>query len=190
MMIAIWEMVFMERRMQSSDRSRGAAAACAVAAIATLLSVAPASAGHWVPGGTYDIDRAVVVSFLRFLAEDGEGQMNIRCDALDGLTVDVGVAGNATLPPGTAVGDDVPATITFFGASPGTVVATGAVLVRQDGAVVVALGRDAAAPLAPLFLAAPEGLEITIAGTTRPVPMADIAERIVTFADHCQGWPR
>lgn len=166
-------------------------AAALVAAAAILVSSLPASAaGRWIPGGTYDIERASRISFLRFLAEDGEGQMNIRCDQLDGLTIDVGVAGNAALPPGVAVGDRVEAVLAFAGSQNGSVTVAGPVLVRQDGAVIVTLSGTEAALIAPFLLQQPEHLDITIEGTTRPVPMADLSTRIVSFADHCAGWPR
>ena len=63
-------------------------------------------------------------------------------------------------------------------------------VVRNPGGALLREEDDRFVLSAELPGIAPEGLEITIAGTTRPVPMADIAERIVTFADHCQGWPR
>jgi hypothetical protein len=64
------------------------------------------------------------------------------------------------------------------------------VLVRDDGAVVVTLSGAEASSIAPFLLQQPERLDITIEGTTRPIPMADLSTRIVSFADHCTSWPR
>ncbi len=166
--------------------------------LATLLggaaalagTMGPANAGRWVPGGTYDIARGVAVSFLRFLAEDGEGQMTIRCDAIDGLTVDVGVAGGGALPAGIAAGADVGVTLSFVGATSGEVTVAGPVLVRQDGAVMVTLAGEAATAVAGLLLQGSDRLDITIEGTTRPVPMTAVSTTIGAFAEHCAGWPR
>jgi hypothetical protein len=107
--------------MKMSRRRGGPIAAILAAVAAVVVSSLPATAGRWIPGGTYDIQRDSRISFLRFLAEDGEGQMNIRCDQLDGLTIDVGVAGNAALPAGVAIGDNVEATLAFTGSQNGSI---------------------------------------------------------------------
>ncbi len=161
-----------------------------LSAFAMALSVGQAEAGQWVPGGTFDPTRGIPVSFLRFLAQEGEGQMTIRCNAIDGLTIDIGVTGNATLPAGVTEGATIPATLAFVRADPATAEVEGNVLVRMDGAVLVTLSGAGAASLAPFLLAPAERIDVTIAGTTRPVPFADMTVVVENFAARCAGWPQ
>lgn len=158
-------------------------------ALAALIVLPEASlAGAWVTGGTFDAQRNVGVAFLRLLSEPGEAQMTIRCDALDGLWVDAGVAGGG-------VGPDAPTaaavTLTFVrGAVPLEIVAEGPVVVRGDGAVLISIEGPAAAPLGPAFLEPFEALTVTVGDVTLPVPVDGLHERLMALADRCPAWPR
>lgn len=151
----------------------------------------PAIAGEWVRGGTFDPDRGVGVSFMRFLAGDGEGQMTIRCDEDRGLWLDVGAAGGGNLPDGAETGDIVSAVIEFVG-SEETVAETvnGELLVRSDGAVLVTVIGEDAARLGPLYLQPFERIDITIGAETRPVPLAPAIDLVLSLAEGCDAWPR
>lgn len=163
----------------------------ALALAATLAATVPAEAGRWVTGGTFDPNRGVGVSFLRFLSEPGEGQMTIRCDALDGLWLDAGVSGNGALPEGTEPGDMIAAEFAFIrDGEPDVTVVSGELLVRTDGAVLVTIVGEEAMPLAPALLIPAERIDITIAGITRPIPMADVTGDIESLAERCDGWPQ
>ena len=159
--------------------------------VLVAISATPTEAGRWVNGGMFDPVRLVPVSFLRFLAEAGEGQMTIRCDEKGGLWVDAGVDGNGALPPGVTTGGGVDVTMTFIqAAGPVVVTMTGKALVRADGAVLATMEGATAAPLGPVLLEPAERVDISIAGTVRPVPLADVHADIVALADRCVAWPR
>jgi hypothetical protein len=150
----------------------------------------PAAAGQWVAGGMFDVERGVGVSFLRFLAAEGEGQMTVRCDTLDGLWIDVGAGGNGELPPGVARGDQVEAVLAFVsGAETQAITVSGSVLVRIDGAVLIEIFGDNAAIVAPLLLAPAERVEVTLAGVTRPITLDGFSDQARNLADRCPGWP-
>ncbi len=153
-------------------------------------ALTPAAAGEWVGGGMFDEQRGVGVSFLRFLADSGEGQMTVRCDARDGLWVDVGTGGNGQLPEGFARGDRVEAMLEFVGAGGvQSVTVTGPLLIRVDGAVLIeVIGEDAAA-LAPLLLLPADRLDITLGGVTGTITLAGFSDRAIDLADRCSGWP-
>ncbi len=188
------------RRGQSENRGpvtrhtvpgRRSFAKLLLAALAILcLAVSPANAGRWINGGTFDPQRGVGVNFLRFLAGEGEGQMTIRCDALDGLWIDAGVAGNAELPEGIEYGGKIEADFTFVqGDERQSVTTIGSVIIRQDGAVLVSIVGANVAPLGRLLLLPFERLDITVAGITRPVPLEGLLEDLQALADRCGAWP-
>ena len=163
-----------------------------ITAATVLLSAiaTPAAAGQWTTGGLFDVERGVGVSFLRFLAEPGEGQMTIRCDELAGLWIDVGVAGNGELPQVLETGDDIEIELDFV--RPGgvhTVFTIGPLLVRGDGAVLVELIGVAAAQIAPSLLIPADRIDVTIAGVTRSIPVEGLSDRAISLADGCRGWP-
>jgi hypothetical protein len=161
-----------------------------VLAAASALAASPALAGNWVRGGAFDPVRGVVSTFLRFLAEDGEGQMTIRCSTADGLTMDVGVAGNAALPQGAVIGGETIVDLAFPGAAaPTSIQVLGTLLIRQDGAVLVSLSRDGAAAVAVALAAGADQAVATIGGVTRPVPLETLSPLLPGFAAACAGWP-
>lgn len=159
-------------------------------ALGLLLSlVSPAIAGQWINGGTFDPVRGVGVNFLRFLAGEGEGQMTIRCDQQVGLWIDVGAVGGGRLPDETEIGDSVEATLAFgVGADVSTIVVAGPLLVRGDGAVLISIDGPAVSEVGRLLLEPADRLDITIAGITRTLPMAGVAERSKALADSCGAW--
>jgi len=161
-----------------------------VLAAASVAAASPALAGRWVPGGAFDPARGVATTFIRFLAEEGEGQMTIRCSAMDGLTIDIGVAGNAVVPQGLAEGGEAAVNLAFGGAVRSvSMQVSGIVMVRRDGAVMVALsGADAAAVAGAI---GPDVDEVvaTIGGVTRPVPLQSLVPLIAGFAAACPAWP-
>lgn len=161
-----------------------------IALLMTALLAVPARAGEWTMGGTYDVQRNLAVNFLRFLALPGEGQMTIRCDAVNGLWLDVGAVGNGVLPDGLQPGDIADVAIDFVRADGvESVTSRGPLVVRGDGAVLVALAGEAALVLADPLLRPTERLDVTIAGATSPIPMAEVGERLIGFAERCDGWP-
>ncbi|MHA1559616.1 MAG: hypothetical protein ACTSWI_02975, partial [Alphaproteobacteria bacterium] len=130
---------------------RGAVRATALGLLLSLVS--PASAGQWINGGAFDPERGVGISFLRFLAGEGEGQMTIRCDQQVGLWIDVGVIGDGQLPAETEVGDPVEATLAFGnGGDISTIVVLGPLLVRGDGAVLISIDGPAVSEVGRLLL--------------------------------------
>lgn len=156
-----------------------------------MLAIAvPASAGQWTTGGLFDADRGVGVNFIRFLAGPDEGQMTVRCDDLVGLWIDVGAAGNGELPAGLARGDIVEVTLGFVredGVE--TISASGPLLVRDDGAVLVELIGQTAALVAPFLLVPAERVDVTVAGVTKPIPLDGFSDRAISLAEGCEGWP-
>ena len=177
-------------RRKRSMRAVVGAACAAVAAMATLTAT-PAQAGRWIVGGRFDDIRLVPVAFLRFLAEPGEGQMTIRCDAQAGLWLDAGVEGNGVVPPGLERGGTIEVTFTFVQPDgPVTVTAIGKLMVRSDGAVLAAISGAAALPLGPALLGPAERIDITMAEVVRSVPLAVAHDNLVTLADRCAAWPR
>jgi hypothetical protein len=161
-----------------------------IALLAASLSIAPARAGEWTMGGTYDVQRNLAVDFLRFLALPGEGQMTVRCDAVNGLWVDVGAIGNGQLPAGLQPGDVTDVVLDFVridGVQ--SVTSRGPLIVRSDGAVLVELAGEAAMVLADPLLVPAERLDITVAGATSPVTAAGLAERAGNLAERCDNWP-
>ena len=170
---------------------RAAGAACAAIAVVATLAATPAQAGRWIVGGMFDDVRLVPVAFLRFLAEPGEGQMTIRCDAQAGLWLDAGVEGNGVVPPGMERGGAVEVTFTFIQPDgPVTITATGKLMVRGDGAVLAAISGAAALPLGPARLGPAERDDNTMAEVVRSVPLAVAHDNLVTLADRCAAWPR
>jgi hypothetical protein len=162
-------------------------------ALAVLLLsaiAAPAIAGQWTTGGLFDAERGVGVNFIRFLAEPGEGQMTVRCDDLVGLWIDVGAAGNGELPPGLTRGDETEVTLSFVRDDGVEIVsASGPLLARADGAVLVELIGEATVMVAPLLLVPADRVDVTVAGVTRPIPLESFSDRAITLADGCEGWP-
>ncbi len=164
---------------------------CATLIAAMALIATPAQAGRWIVGGMFDDVRVIPVAFLRFLADPGEGQMTIRCDARAGLWLDAGVEGNGVVPPGMERGGAIEVTFTFVEpGGPVTITAIGKLMVRGDGAVLAAIGGTAALPLGPALLGPAERIDITINGVVRPVPLAAAHDRLVNLADGCAAWPR
>jgi hypothetical protein len=157
---------------------------------AGCLLAAPAQAGEWVRGGTYDVARGVAVYFLRFLAAPGEGQLTIRCDGVDGLWIDAGVAGVADLPPDATPGAELGALFTFIRADESLKIqAAGELVVRSDGAALISIAGTAADPLGRELLMMTERLDITIGEITRPVPLDIAFEQLQGLASGCTGWP-
>lgn len=155
-----------------------------------FLAAVPASAGVWVNGGTYDMQQRLAISFLRFLAEDGEGQMVIRCDPLNGLWIDAGVAGTGVPPEGVEVGTPIDITLAFVRAAEVlTVTIRGEVAVRSEAAVLASMIGRAVAPLGAILLEPAERVDITIGDVTRPVPLGGVIEDLRALADRCTGWP-
>ncbi|MGD9739816.1 MAG: hypothetical protein AB7U48_10510, partial [Bauldia sp.] len=116
-----------------------------------------------------------------------EALMTIRCDELDGLWVDAGVAGDGATT-GAALAT---VTLTFLQAGVSTeIAAEGPVVVRGDGAVLVSIAGPAAAPLGPAFLTPFDALTVTIGDVTLPVPVEGLGERLTALADRCPAWPR
>lgn len=162
----------------------------AIAAALTVGLAGPAVAGQWVSGGTFDPERGVAVAFLRYLAGEGEGQMTIRCDELDGLWVDAGAAGNGELPEGRQAGDLTEVVFSFVQEG-GTYATTlmGELLVRNDGAVLASIFGEAARPLAELLVQPAERVDITIGDITRPVTLDGAWEDFESLSARCDGWP-
>lgn len=166
------------------------ASAISVLPVLAVALATPALAGNWVRGGTFDPERGVGVSFMRFLAGEGEGQMTIRCDDDRGLWVDVGAAGGGVLPEGAETGDLISANLQFVvGDEVVSEDVTGELLVRADGAVLVTVIGEDAAKLGPLYLRAFDRVDITIGEETRPVPLGAAVETIVSLAEGCDAWP-
>jgi hypothetical protein len=156
-----------------------------------LAGVQPTQAGRWISGGMLDEARGGGVNFSRFLAAEDEGQMTVRCDELDGVWIDAGVQGNAELPEGVEQGDEIEASFAFVGgAEAQTVTASGPVMVRGDGAVLVSLSGDQAAELGRQLLVPSDRVEVSIAGDTRTVTLAGALEKLQTLASRCTAWPR
>jgi hypothetical protein len=163
-----------------------------IGGILALMAVMPlpAEAGRWINGGTFDVARGVGVNFLRFLADEGEGQMTIRCDMDVGLWIDAGAAGNGELPDGLLAGDRIEATFAFDrSGSVETVSAFGELVIRNDGAVLASITGADAALLAPALLQPAERLDITIGGISASIEMTGFAERAAGLADRCGNWP-
>ena len=162
-----------------------------VVALTVGICSSPASAGEWVNGGTFDPQLGVATNFLRFLAEEGEGQMTIRCDAVNGLWIDAGVGGNGELPSGAQPGDDIDVSLTLV-AEDGerSVTATGMLVLRGDGAILVSITSPAVDPVGRLLLQPAERLDITVAGETRPVSLDGVSEDVQRLADRCEAWPQ
>ncbi len=183
------------RNLAARPAGRGSARVRALAAalLATMLAfaaAAPVEAGRWITGGTFDAQRGVGVSFLRFLAEEGEGQMTIRCDRVWGLWIDAGVTGNGALPDGAAVGSKIAATLTFVGVDGSVSFAVlGVVIVRGDGAVLISIEGADVAPIGRRLLLPAERVDITIGAVTRPVPLAGLLAEIDGLATRCGAWP-
>ncbi len=166
-------------------------AAALTLALNVCLLTSPAHAGRWINGGTFDPDTGVATNFLRFLADEGEGQMTVRCDAVNGLWVDAGVAGNGGLPEGHQPGDDIDVALTFVaGGEEQSVTATGALVLRGDGAVVVSLTSPAVDPIGRLLLQPADRVDVTIAGETRSLPLDGVYENAQRLADRCSAWPQ
>ncbi len=141
-------------------------------------------------GGAFDPETNVATSFLRFLAEEGEGQMTIRCDAINGLWIDAGAAGNGEIPEGRQPGDDIDMTLTFVtGAAEQSVTVVGTLVVRNDGAVIVSVTSPAVDTIGRLLLQPADRVDITVAGETRSVPLAGLSENAQRLADRCSAWP-
>ena len=170
---------------------KAAVAMLVVAPILILAAISSASAGRWINGGTYDEQRGVGVNFLRFLAGEGEGQMTVRCDNADGVWIDAGVDGDGRLPEGITMGDELAAIFTFVsGQAEEFIFAAGPVLVRGDGAVLVSITGEDALPLGRRLVLPAERVDVSIAGTTRPVPLGDVLERLQNLAARCEAWPQ
>lgn len=164
--------------------------AAALLAVAVCVAANPAAAGRWLNGGTFDPRTNQATSFLRFLAEEGEGQMTIRCDAINGLWIDAGVTGNGELPEGHQPGDAIDVTLTFVSAGEEqTVTASGSLILREDGAVLVSIVPPAVDPIGRLLLQPADRLDITVAGETRSVPLVGLSENTQRLADRCSAWP-
>lgn len=159
-------------------------------AAASIAAASPALAGRWVPGGAFDPAQGVLTNFIRFLAEEGEGQMTIRCSAAEGLTIDVGVSGNATVPQGLAEGGEAAVDLVFGGAAQSvSMQVRGSVIVRRDGAVMVALSGADAAAVAGALRPDVDQVLATVGGVTRPVPLQTLTPLVPGFAATCAVWP-
>lgn len=158
-------------------------------ACAALFAAAPAQAGRWIPGGAFDPVQRVATDFLRYLADDGEGQMTIRCNAVDGLTIDVGVAGNGVLAAGEAGAAEIPVALVFAADPAIEVDVVGTPFLRQDGAVILLLADAAAAAVAPGLAAGAGQVDVTIGGTTSPIPLETLAPLLASFTARCAAWP-
>ncbi len=177
-------------RLPRTHRSTLMSRLAALLAAACLPAAAPAQAGEWVRGGTYDAARGVAVYFLRFLAEPGEGQMTIRCNGADGLWIDAGVAGVADLPPSAVPGAELGALFTFVRADEThELQVAGELIVRADGAAVISIAGAAADPIGRELLLLTERLDITIGDVTRPVPLDAAFGQLQSLAEGCAGWP-
>ncbi len=176
--------------MARPTKSRSAAIA-AIAAVFTVGIATGASAeGSWVRGGSLENNEPV--TFGRYLAEQTDAQMTVRCAASE-ISIDAGVAGAGALPEGMAEGDTIAIDFVLLGADGteiGAVDGKGPLRIRPDGAVVVTLVGEAAAPLAALLLIPAASLNVTIGAETRPVVMTEASGLFAGIAESCEAWPR
>ncbi|MCW5696603.1 MAG: hypothetical protein KIS96_07690 [Bauldia sp.] len=174
----------MTRARQTTYRVLGAAIVTAALAGSALAE------GSWVRGGSFENNEPV--AFGRYLAEATDAQMTVRC-ADSELSIDAGVAGAGALPEGLAEGDTTSVGFVLIGtdgAELGSTDAEGPLRIRPDGAVVVTLAGEAAAPLAALLLEPAESLAVTIGAETRPVVMTGAAAIFAGIAASCDAWPK
>lgn len=172
----------------SRFRPLRAALACAL----VFAAAAPAAAGSWVLGSSFDPGTRLATYFARFVAERGEGQMTVRCDATNGITIDTGVTGNGEAPAGVDIGGSAEATVRVFGgAGAGDALkAAGPVMIRADGAVMLGLLGDGATAIGVALLQPADHAEVTIGDITASVPLAGASDIFANIAKSCPAWPK
>lgn len=176
--------------MARPTKSRLAAMAAITAVFSASLVTSASAEGRWVRGGSLENNEPV--TFGRYLAEQTDAQMTVRCAASE-MSVDAGVAGAGALPEGMAEGDTIAIHFVLLGADGaeiGTADGEGPLRVRPDGAVVVTLAGEAVAPLAALLLIPAATLNVTIGAETRPVVMTEASGLFAGIAESCEAWPR
>lgn len=153
-----------------------------------------AAEGAWIPGSSFDPSNQVASYFARYVAPPGEGQMTVRCDTADGLTIDAAVTGNGEAPSGVEIGDVAEASILLFGAegapSAEPFSTKGEVRIRPDGAVLIVMAGEDAGRLGNALLVPSQKAEITIGGTTGSVSLHGASDAIAIVAGACKSWPR
>jgi hypothetical protein len=116
--------------------------------------------------------------------------MTIRCDGVNGLWIDAGVAGVTDLPPSAVPGAELEALFTFVRAdATNAIEVAGELIVRADGAAVISIVGAAADPIGRELLLMTDRLDITIGAVTRPVPLDAAFGQLQTLAEGCTGWP-
>jgi hypothetical protein len=151
------------------------------------------AAGSWVLGSSFDPATTLATYFARFVADRGEGQMTVRCDGANGISIDTGVTGNGEAPEGVEIGGNAEATVRLVaadgsGAEPLT--AEGPVMIRADGAVMLALIGEGAAAIGVALLQPADHAEVTIGDVTANVPLTGASELFASVAKSCPAWPK
>lgn len=163
-----------------------------VAGTLSMLSVAAAAGASWVMGSSFDPATSMASYFARYVAAPGDGQMTVRCDTVNGITLDTAVTGNGQPPPGVTLGGEAVARVVLTGGGehPADLGGTGVVSLRPDGAVIIGLAGEEARRLAEALMEPADSAEITVGEVSASVSLAGAAEAIATIAKACPTWSR
>jgi hypothetical protein len=168
------------------------------AMVGATLAVAPGpalAADNWVFGSSLVALPNQVAYFARYVAPGAPGQIVVRCDTVEGVSIDAGAinaaAANAAAPS-AAGAVSVRFTWPAEGAAPPrveTVDATGEQRLRSDGAIIVTFTGPAAEEVAKDLTEPLAKIEVLVGDVTAEILLEGIGEVMETLSRVCSTWP-
>jgi hypothetical protein len=168
------------------------------AVLGAALAVAPGpalAADNWVFGSSLVALPDQIAYFARYVAPGAPGQIVVRCDTLEGVSIDAGAvnmaAANAAAPaaPGAV---SVRFTWPAEGGAPPrveTIDATGEQRVRSDGAIIVTFTGATAEEVAKDLAQPVAKVEVLVGDVAADILLEGIGEVMETLSRVCSAWP-
>lgn len=166
------------------------------AALCFGLSAGPAPAAEtWVFGSSLISLPNIVAYFARYVAPGEPGQMVIRCETNEGVSIDAGGV-NLAGPGGGQQPTDGPVAIRLTwpaegGAAPRvvTVDALGDRRIRSDGAVIVTFSGPSADEVAKALAEPLDKVEVVVGDVAAEIRLDGKDSVMATLSRACPAWP-
>jgi hypothetical protein len=176
-------------KSQWFGRAALALAACSAAGAAF-------AADSWVFGSSLVAPPNQVAYFARYVAPGAPGQIVVRCDTVEGVSIDAGAVNAAAAANPAPAAAEGAVSVRFTHPSAGgappvveTVDAVGEQRLRSDGAVIVTFTGESANTVAKALAQPLDKLEVLVGEASADIVLEGMAEVMETLARVCSTWP-
>ncbi len=169
----------------------------AVGAAFLGLAGGPAAAADvWVFGSSLVAPPNIVANFARYVAPGEPGQMVVRCQTDEGVSIDAGGVNLAFAGPNAVAPEGAVAVRLTWPAEGGaaprelTVDAVGEHRIRSDGAVIVTFSGPEADQVAKALVEPLAKVEVLVGDVAAEIRLEGKDEVMATLSRVCSAWPR